>query len=423
MRPMRVYRGNLVPSPIIGSVVDAPGEARTRIGFLYNHDQIHQVAHSLPIALAMARRNPSIEVVLAYTNERLKQEILRLAPPRDLALVEMVYLPLRSSLVQASVRALNCLIPAAKLAVYRENLPFFSSLEVLVVAEKTSAVLRTRYGLDQLRLVHTRHGAGDRAVGFNAASAHFDLVLASGPKIRERLLQDAGLDPTTTVVVGYPKFDIARPPATLKFSGNGRKTVLYNPHCSPHLSSWFREGRAVLDYFASSEEYNLIFAPHVMLFERPVMIAIDKLSLNFPGNIADKYRSAPNIHLDLGSAASTDMSYTNAADIYVGDVSSQIYEFLLRPRPCLFLNPAGYKARLSPNFDHQRAGPIIATADDLDAGLEAAVSSHSAYAPIQQRMFARNIALDSTPSSHRAAEAIESFLRASISPAPQVVAA
>jgi hypothetical protein len=26
-----------------------------RIGFLFNHDQVHQVAHSLPIALALAR--------------------------------------------------------------------------------------------------------------------------------------------------------------------------------------------------------------------------------------------------------------------------------------------------------------------------------------------------------------------------------
>ena len=26
-----------------------------RIGFLFNHDQVHQVAHSLPIALALAK--------------------------------------------------------------------------------------------------------------------------------------------------------------------------------------------------------------------------------------------------------------------------------------------------------------------------------------------------------------------------------
>lgn len=386
-----------------------------RVGFLYNHDQIHQVAHSLPIAMALLRQNPTIEIVLAYTSERLRQEILRLASPHDLASVKMVRLPLRSRLSRLCVRSLDAFVPAAKLAVYRENLTFFASLDVLVVAEKTSALLRTRYGLNRLRIVHTRHGAGDRAVGFNRTSNLFDLVLVSGPKIRDRLIQDAGVDATKTFIVGYPKFDISRPPAELKFSGNGRKTVLYNPHCSPHLSSWFRQGLAVLDYFATSSEYNLIFAPHVMLFERPVMVAIDKFSFSFPGKIADLYRNAPNIHVDLGSCASTDMSYTNAADIYLGDVSSQVYEFLLRPRPCLFLNPAGYKARLNPDFDHQRAGPIISTAQDLDAGLEAAIASHRAYEPIQQRMFARSIALEATPSSQRAAEAIEHFVGAAAS--------
>ena len=383
---------------------------RLRIGFLFNHDQVHQIAHSLPIAIALARRNPRLKVIIAYTSERLSQEIIRLASPYDLAGMDMVQLPLRSRLARASARILDSFVPMAKLAVYRDNLSFFASLDVLVVAEKTSALLRTRYGLDHLRLVHTRHGAGDRAVGFNRASALFDFVLVSGPKIRDRLVQQTGVDPSRIATVGYPKFDIVRPSTKLKFSGNGRKTVLYNPHCSPHLSSWYDHGRAVLDYFAASTDYNLIFAPHVMLFERPVMVSIDRLRLNFPGTIAERYRDAPNIHVDLGSSASTDMSYTDVADLYLGDVSSQVYEFLRRPRPCLFINPAGYRSRLDANFYHQRAGPVISTARDLDAGLEAAFAGHRAYAPIQRKMFAQSIALDATPSSDRAANAIERFV-------------
>lgn len=411
---MRPSEGQVIPrgagSQMRPRAIGRNGKPAKRIGFLFNHDQIHQVAHSLPIAVAMAKRNPTVEVVLAYTAERLGEEITRLCPPRDLARMVMVDLPLRNRLVRASVKALDTLIPAAKFAIYRENLPFFASLDVLVVAEKTSALLHTRYGLNQLRLVHTRHGAGDRAVGFNRASNLFDLVLVSGPKIRDRLIREAGVDPAKTVVIGYPKFDLARPPAKLKFTGNGRKTVLYNPHCSPHLSSWYHQGRAVLDFFATSSEYNLIFAPHVMLFERPVVLAIDKLCLNFPGKIAEFYRTAPNIHVDLGSPASTDMSYANAADIYLGDVSSQVYEILLKPRPCLFINPTGYAARTDTNFNHQRAGPIISSAKDLDAGLEAAIASHPQYLPIQKKMFAQSIALDAIPSSERAAEAIEQFV-------------
>ena len=39
------------------------------------------------------------------------------------------------------------------------------------------------------------------------------------------------------------------------------------------------------------------------------------------------------------------MAYTQRADIYLGDVSSQVYEFLLNPRPCVFLNPRRFDWR------------------------------------------------------------------------------
>src|SRR3546814_2965461 len=47
------------------------------------------------------------------------------------------------------------------------------------------------------------------------------------------------------------------------------------------------------------------------------------------------------MHIDLGSERSIDMSYTGSADLYLGDVSSQVAEYLYRPRPCVFLNAQG----------------------------------------------------------------------------------
>src|SRR5690606_20184835 len=110
-----------------------------------------------------------------------------------------------------------------------------------------------------------------------------------GPKIRERLIADAGVAPETISVVGYPKFDLAPPRPALPFVDETRPVVLYNPHVSPHLSSWYDEGRAVLDWFVEHEDYQLIFAPHVMLFERPFVMTIDKLRIDSAGRIADKY--------------------------------------------------------------------------------------------------------------------------------------
>ena len=54
-----------------------------RIAFLFNHDQIHQVGHSLPIAFALARMAPEDEVIVATTNDRLRAEVIRIAKSVD----------------------------------------------------------------------------------------------------------------------------------------------------------------------------------------------------------------------------------------------------------------------------------------------------------------------------------------------------
>ena len=378
-----------------------------RVCFLFNHDQVHQVAHSLPIALAIADRAPEVEVILAPTNPRIRKEVVRLAGSRlrdNLILHPLDLQRRRSKLVAALTEPFA---PAHKLLVYGDNLDFFRSLDVLVVAEKTSLMLKTRYGLNQLKIIHTRHGAGDRAIGFDPVSAQFDHVLVPGEKVRRRLIADAGVDPARISVVGYPKFDlngISRPHALLD---DGRPVVLYNPHVSPHLSSWYKMGRKVLDWFVEHDEYQLIFAPHVMLFERGFALTIDKLRVDRPGRIQERYLRAPNIHIDLGSRASSNMTYTNRADIYLGDVSSQIYEFLLNPRPCVFLDAHETDWIDDKNYAHWRAGPVINDPACLgDALSEAMRDPGGRYAAAQKHLLKETFDLTDTPSSLRAAEAV-----------------
>jgi hypothetical protein len=389
-----------------------------RIGFLFNHDQIHQVAHSLPIALALAEGEFRGEIVVATTTPRMAEEVRRLGGPLLGTRISHVELRL-SSLSTLLANALGALVPAGKALVYGDNLDFFRSLDVLVVSEKASLLLKKVHGLTQLKIVHTRHGAGDRAIGFDKASAEFDLVLCSGPKVRARLIRDAGVPPERISIVGYPKFDHIQTSAIPLHADPSRPIVLYNPHPSPHLSSWYRHGRAVLDFFVDNNDYQLIFAPHVMLFERKFVVTIDRLRIDRPGRIAEKYLRASNIHVDLGSHLSTDMSYTQAADLYLGDVSSQVYEFLYRPRPCLFLNSHHRVWQDDPNFEHWQAGPVITSPDDLARGLSEAVATHAnRYKAIQQSMRDRSFDLSDRPSSVRAAEAILRFIGQSPEQAP-----
>lgn len=382
-----------------------------RIGFLFNHDHVHQVAHSLPIALALARSGVDAEIVVATTSLRLSAEVIRLGGGLIGHEIALVQLGLTSKGSRLLAGTLEAVLPATKLLIYRDNLEFFRSLDILVVAEKTSLILKSHYGLDDLAIVHTRHGAGDRAIGFDRASAGFDHVLVSGRKIRDRLVADAHVDPDRISIVGYPKFDLAPPRRGVHpVLNEHRPVVLYNPHVSPHLSSWYGAGRGVLDWFVAHDEYNLIFAPHVMLFERPFVLSIDRLRIDRPGRIEERFLRAPNIHIDLGSRASTTMAYTNRADIYLGDASSQVYEFLLHPRPCVFLNSHHLKWRDDPNFAHWQNGPVIEEVGELGEALARSREGHAAtYRPVQEALFDYSFDLTDEPSSERAARALAHF--------------
>ncbi|USI73413.1 hypothetical protein [Sphingomonas morindae] len=387
-----------------------------RIGFLLNHDQTHQIAHSLPIALALAEADPGLEIIVAVTSDRIAAEVARLAGPAlRSGAVTLRRLGIERPGRRRAARWLGGLIPAAKLLVYGDNLPFFEGLDLLVVSEKTSLLLKTHYGLDALRIVHTRHGAGDRAIGFDRASAGFDLVLVAGEKIRARLIEQAGVAPERIRIVGYPKFDLApgHPAPFAADPGDRRPIILYNPHVSPHLSSWYRMGPRILDWFVAQSRYRLIFAPHVMLFHRKWVVTIDRLSINRPGRLADAVRAAPHIHVDLGSPASTDMTYTEAADLYLGDVSSQVYEFMRRPRPIVALDAHGLNpAPDDPDFAHWAAGPVVRDLDALGPALDEAFADRGGrYAAVQRRLLERTFSCTGERASIRAAQAILDYAR------------
>ena len=382
-----------------------------KLCFLFNHDQTHQLAHSLPIALAMIEQGHA-DVTLAVTSVMLEQEVKRLAGAR-IAPHHLVRLDSKGWISGKFGGVLDHLVPARKLLIYRDHLDFFRSFDALVVSEKSSLLLKSRYGLSSLKFIHTRHGAGDRAIGFNPESAKFDLVLVSGPKIRDRLIADAGLSPDKIRVTGYAKFDLfaGNEPAPL-FPGPARKTVLYNPHPSPHLSSWYKMGEDIIRQFAAQDRYNFIFAPHVMLFERPLTVTIDRLRVKRAQKPDHALFDAAHMHGDLGSPKSSDMSYAVAADLYLGDVSSQVYEFLHRPRPCLFLNAHATDWQGDPNYKHWNAGPVIDSCDDILGAVGCAFEEHSRYLPVQEQMLSETFSVTDQPASMRAANAIAEFLDA-----------
>ena len=375
-----------------------------RIGFLFNHFFPHQVPHAAPYAFEVSRRNPDFEVIIACSSKaemELVQRIALLYPGHH-----CIFKRIRPSWAYQMVDPLiSPFVFLRKNMVLKNNLDFFRSLDVLVAPERHCMRLRTRFNLQGVRMIHARHGAGDRQGGFDDRSGAFDLTLLPGQKYVDRLQEIGALRPNSYAVVGWPKFEVVRGlnPDPIRFFDNDNPVVVYNPHFDQSVSSWEKMGLQVLDFFVENPNYNLIFAPHVVLFKRHV---------RHKGYLPDKYRKMPNILIDTGSAASTDMTYMLNSDIYLGDVSSQVYEFLLELRPCIFLNAHHVEWQDDPNYLHFTLGQVVDNVEqELGPALERAFATHEQYLNEQQRTFAYTFytEADST-AAQRGADAIARFL-------------
>ena len=381
-----------------------------RIGFLYNHDAIHQIAHTAPIVAALKAAAPDVQITI-LTSTRAQEARVRLLLS-DAVMASVAMVRLRPGLVQRSLGWIaNAFAPYRRLAVLKNNLSLLSSFDALVVPETTSAFLKTRFGLKGTKLIYLPHGAGDRSVGFLDVTKVFDLVLLSGRKVRDRMLAAGIIREGGHAIVGYPKFDTVDLGARPRLFDNDKPIVLYNPHFDPKLSSWYDMGRPVLDWFAEQDRYNLVFAPHVMLYRRRLHASVEHARVRFTGSLSEVYRRYPNILIDTESQRSVDMTYTLAADIYLGDVSSQIYEWIARPRPAIFLNSHGAQWQGNPNYAHWRLGQVIDSVADLPAALDQAMERPDEYADVQRAAFAETFSLTGETSAARAARAILDFLR------------
>lgn len=281
------------------------------------------------------------------------------------------------------------------------------SLDTLVVTRVKAASDIARRRTRPRRIIHAWAGAKDHTIPETYREGP-DHILVPGEKARAWLTDCARIDPARISVVGCSKIESSATPAKAPFATDGRQIVLYNPYYSAELSSWHRWGKAILNWFVEHDDYLLIFAPHIGLFERRLVWPKGKILPVSTGRVEERYRHAPNIHIDLGSQLSTARAYTELADIYVGDAGSQLYEYIARPRPCAFLNAHRVRTGIGdPRFANWDAGHVIDDVGMFGALLRTAQEWHpDVYRPIQLDMVAHSISTTEVPAPARAAEAI-----------------
>jgi hypothetical protein len=394
---------------------DSTGSAP--IVFLFNHDAGHQVAHLAGIAGAFALQENGLRAVIAFGSEATKKEVEKLLSPAQIAALEWQSLALPKPL-EVLTRGLNKLVPVHRLMRLYYHSGLLRQCSAIISTERTCLTLKRHWSRFRGRnsrpaFICVPHGSGDRNVSVHPALGEFDLLLVSGQKVQDQFI-DAGIATADQFrIIGYAKFDILRGRVPEVFFDNDNPTFLYNPHFDPHLSSWFDHGADILEcFYRNPDQYNLIFAPHVMLFYKKVHISPEYRVTRKRPDIDPKYYNAPNIRIDVDSARLFDMSYTLSADTYIGDVSSQVYEFLYRPRACFFIDTHSNVApNAPPEYDFWNNGPVVRNAQELLPLLADYAAIAVQYRDAQEcRMAYTADQSDPRPASQRGAEALRIYI-------------
>ncbi|MBV9527813.1 hypothetical protein [Sphingomonas sp.] len=366
------------------------------IAFIYIAEA-YQCYHGAGIAIEIERRTGR-PVTSFYADPATPRHLERIhsafgAPPARA-------LRLRESLVTRALRGLKYL-GVFKHRVQRDNREVLDRFDAIVSVENTVAMARDE-GIERPKLIYTPHGFGDRAYAFVPRIAAFDFVLLAGAKTERRMLANGLIRPGDYALTGSVKLEtgalLAEREAPL--FAEKRPTVLYNPHFDPKLTSWGRFVGPMLDGFQRQDMFNLVVAPHVKLFRRSPKAAKERW----------RRRSTPAIVVDPGSDRSIDTSYLWSSDVYVGDSSSQVYEFLARPRPCVFLNAHRVDWRNDPNFVHWHLGDVVDDPAGLMSAIAAAPGRHALYIERQRQAALETFGSVEGSPSKIAADAILGFL-------------
>ncbi|SOB87023.1 hypothetical protein SAMN06297144_2143 [Sphingomonas guangdongensis] len=327
---------------------------RADVAFLFLGETL-LIPHLFPIVEALTAADPDVAVdcwVGAAVNEAL------IAP--WIAPLPRVRLRRAPGFAQRGM--------PAKLPMLARLAPYLARVPVAVCAEQTSLWLPRVLPWLPTRFVKTSHGVGSMSARDDPRrrAAFHTLV----PSQQERATYLArGMPAERIVATGYVKADFRHRTPVRRLFADDRPILLYTPHWQPHRSSWPTWGAEIVAMLAAQDRWNVILAPHQRLVERAPEVR----------QVLARAAALPHIHADLDSFATVDGSYTAAADLYLGDTSSQVIEFLMTPRPVVFLDPLNRDWRHDPSLSMWAAGQVVTALDDVLPAVNRAPDLHRTY--------------------------------------------
>jgi hypothetical protein len=373
---------------------------RLRIALLYGAEP-YQAYHVSDIAAALSR-DPSVQLTILTVDptldpllERLEAGQFSKAVPHERLRTPAWVRLLRKGRVFGILKQ-QVIADAA-------NVARLASFDAVITPTTHVADVRGRVPRST-RFVYCYHGAGARQASYSPRMAAFDLILPPGQSTADRLVADGLAAPGAAKAIGLVKLETCRRLAAqrLPLFDNDAPTLLFSPHSQRQLRSWEKFAEPLIDHAASTGAFNLIVAPHVKMFSREP---------RWRWRQWEKKAVPGRVHVDLGSEASLDMRYTLTADIYAGDVSSQVYEFLVEPKPCVFLNAHGADWQNDPNYPMWRLGEVASTPDEAMRMIGRAREMHPRFVELQRAERILRIGDQESGMAERAAVTVLQFLR------------
>ena len=349
-----------------------PEVASKRVDFLFLGETL-LLPHLFPIVEALAKRAPDVRPDL-WVSTSVHEDLLRTwlaGGPAAHARIRRApgFRALKGLAAGDNPPLPNKLLMLARLA------PRLALSRVVVVAEQTSLWLPRLLPL-RARFVKTSHGVGSMSARDDPRRRAAAMMLVPS-QLEKQTYLDRGFPDAKIGVTGYVKSEFRQRSQTSALFADARPIILYTPHWQRHRSSWWNWGREVVARLAAQDRFNVILAPHQRLIEKAPEVK----------DVLAAAARLPHVHADWSSFAMVDGSYTAAADIYLGDTSSQIVEYLARPRPAIFLNDSAIDWQASESHGFWSCGEVIDSLDALLPAIDGARAAHPRFAETQ-RLFA-----------------------------------
>ncbi|HXK50132.1 MAG TPA: CDP-glycerol glycerophosphotransferase family protein [Clostridiales bacterium] len=363
---------------------------------------LHQLYHSALIAFELSKIGPENNVICLSSNKEQTDALKKIAEyyPETKTQIIQLRQPFRYKYLnfkRKSYPSVNAVMKIAK--------PYLSKSDCILTTSHGTPKMLAKNKITGPILIYQYHGCGDRRYGFDPGFKRFDHMLLPGNYHQKRLIEENIIKKENTHIIGWPKFDYSHKinKDNNKLFNNGNPVVLYTPHWEPALTSFRDYSELLLKFFRKNRQFNFIFAPHVLIKHW-------KTHYGYRTDFSEF--DSDNIIIDFGSTRSTDGTYLNNSDVYIGDVSSMVYEFIaFKPRPCFFINAHGVDWKNNPDYRFWEFGYVINSFSDFESVMKESVINNNEYKSLQENRIREYFSLSEKPSSLRAAEAITSILK------------